>query len=108
MEGFGIKIFLDDIRAVDFKTLQYNLIRNYEYCIALIDAFGDELDFISLDYHLGNASEHTGYDVLVYMHEHGISPDHINIHSDHYTGVIQMEKYARENFQSSTLTKNPV
>ena len=96
------------MRTVDFKSLQYNLVRNYEYCLALIDAIGDDLDFISLDYHLGSGAKNTGYDVLVYMHERGISPDHINIHSDHYTGAIQMERYARDNFPNSILTINSV
>lgn len=94
---------------MDCKKHQYNLVRNYQYCIALIDAFKNDLDYISLDYHLGSEVEHTGYDVLVYMHENKIYPNHINIHSDHETGVRKMENYAKKNFKNLKIrmTRNP-
>lgn len=59
-----MKIIIDDKR--DFSKGDYNCIRTYEDCILLLNVF-KEIDFISLDYDLG--SEHTGYDILVYMFE---------------------------------------
>ena len=95
-------IFLDDMRSTP-KYGNYNTARSYDSCISLLMIFGDELEKISLDYDLGTLNE-TGYDVLVYMKEHGIKPKYINIHSDHPEGARMMVKYANENFPKSIVT----
>lgn len=59
-----------------------------------------------LDYDL--AERETGYDVLVYMVEHGNYVKHINIHSDHSIGVPKMTAYVQEHFPNTELTFNPV
>jgi hypothetical protein len=92
-----MKIFLDDIRKID-ENLGNAVVRNYESCIELISNSRNDLDFVSLDYSLG--SEKTGLDVLVYMVENRIYPNHINIHSDHEVGVPIMRKYVQENFSN--------
>lgn len=96
-----MKIILDDRR--EFPNGAYNCVRTYGDCVKLLRVFR-KVRFISLDYDLG--AEQTGYDVLVYMHEHGISAEHINIHSDHVEGVTQMRRYAEEHFAASVLTFN--
>ena len=99
-----MKIILDDTR--NLPKSGYNCCRSYDDCIALIDILRNDIDFISLDYSL--AEENTGYDVLVYMKENNISPNHINIHSDHELGVPKMKKYAEYNFKNSIITINPL
>lgn len=96
-----MKIILDDKRPLPDGP--YNCVRTYDDCIELIDLFR-KINFISLDYDLGAAK--TGYDVLVYMAENNIPVEHINIHSDHSTGVPIMRKYAQKNFPNTVLTFN--
>lgn len=71
-----------------------------------MEIFKDDLKFVSLDYHLGSNSIYSGYDVLLYMYENKIYPEHINIHSDHETGAEKMYRYAKENFPNSLITRN--
>lgn len=101
-----MKIFLDDIRSID-PELQYATVRTYAQCVLLLGIFKDNISAISLDYDLG-PDINTGYNVLVYMHENGIEPKFINIHSTHKEGVIKMESYLRENFKNSSHTRNRV
>ncbi len=103
-----IKIFLDDIRKVDCKKHRYNRVWTYSDCITLIEIFKDNLKFISLDYHLGTNSTHSGYDVLIYMYEHKIYPEHINIHSDHEIGAERMYKFAKRYFTNTLITRNKI
>lgn len=99
-----MKIILDDIRG--FPKSGYNCVRNYEDCILLLSIFQNNLEFISLDYDLG--TEHTGYDVLVYMHLLGIEPKHINIHSDHCIGAPKMKAFAETYFKNTVITDNKI
>ena len=78
------------------------IVRNYEECILLVDAFKDNLEFVTLDYDL--RSESTGLNVLEYMVEHKIEPQHINIHSNHYAGRETMKEYAEQNFPNAKVT----
>lgn len=96
-----MKIILDDKRA--FPNDTYNCVRTYEECIELLRLFR-KARFLSLDYDLG--SKHTGYDVLVYMHDNGITAGQINIHSDHSEGVPKMRQYVQEHFPDAALTFN--
>ena len=98
-----MKLILDDRRPM--PNGPYNCVRTYEECVEFLRLFRT-ISFISLDYDLG--AKETGLDVLVYMHENGISPSHINIHSDHKLGVPQMQKYAEEHFPKVRLTFNPL
>lgn len=97
-----MRIILDDKR--NFPDREYNCCRSYDDCIALIDIFKNDIQFISLDYDLDE--DNTGYDVLVYMKENNIFSDHINIHSSHELGVPKMKKYADYNFKDSVITIN--
>lgn len=101
-----MKIFLDDKREMHGKH-QFNCVTTYFQCVALIDAFKN-IEVISLDYNLGVNSEYTGFDVLVYMHEHGIKPKHINIHSSHQVGAPKMREYAEKNFPDTIVTTNKI
>lgn len=96
------KIFLDDNRAFPDASLGYNCVQNYEECILLVDAFKNNIEFITLDYDLH--SEYTGLNVLQYMVEHKIEPQHINIHSNHYAGIETMKEYAEQNFPNTKVT----
>ena len=64
-----MKIILDDRRYVPDNS-PYNLVRDYAECVELLRLFR-RVSYISLDYNLGSVK--TGYDVLVYMKENGIS-----------------------------------
>ena len=97
-----MKIILDDKRVFPTKG-GYNCVRTYEDCALLLITF-KELSFISLDYDL--SSEYTGYDVLVYMSENGIRPEHINVHSSHYLGKFKMVRYAKKHFPTTIITEN--
>jgi hypothetical protein len=101
-----VKIFLDDYRYANSRIFGYNRIWAYSDCIALIDAFKDDLEFISLDYHLGLTQ--TGYDVLVYMHERNIHPKHINIHTDDKDSSMEMLEFAEKHFPNTAITQNKI
>lgn len=97
-----MKIILDDLR--DFPTNgYYNCCRTYDDCVLLIDIFR-EISFISLDYNLSD--NHKGYEVLVFLKEKNIQPEHINIHSDDIRGIEKMEIYIKENFKNASFSKN--
>lgn len=96
-----MKIIVDDKR--DFPKGNYNCVRTYEDCIFLLSIF-KKITFISLDYDLG--TEHTGYDILVYMFENGVKPNHINIHSDHCIGVSKMKNFIETHFKNTIITEN--
>ncbi len=106
--GDIIKIYLDDARKIDHNTYKYNRVYTYEQCVILMDAFKNDLEFISLDYHLGSESMYSGYDVLLYMQKNNIRPRHINIHSDHSEGANKMHEFAREHFRSSVITRTKI
>lgn len=94
-----MKFFLDDIRNIDTQ-LGYITFRKYEDFIRELSAFRNILETVSLDYSLG--TEKTGYDVLVFMSENEIYPNHINVHSDHEFGVPKMRAYLERKFPSTT------
>ena len=96
-----MKIILDDKRPMPEGP--YNCVRTYEECIKLLDLFR-RVSFLSLDYDLG--SDKTGFDVLVFMREHSIEAEHINIHSDHTVGVPRMREFIQQNCPRSSLTFN--
>lgn len=96
-----MKIILDDRRT--FPDGSYNCVRTYEDCIRLLRIFR-KASFLSLDYNLG--SDKTGLDVLIYMHENGMTAEHINIHSDNSVGIPKMRKYAEAHFPNTVLTFN--
>jgi len=98
-----MKIFLDDTREVDEKN-KYNVVRYYDDCIMLVDIFRNDIEWISLDYDLSATCRNTGFDVLVYMFENKIFPEHINIHSNHDTGADKMKAYANKNFPNTKIT----
>ena len=96
-----MKIILDDRRT--FPEGPYNCVRTYDDCIRLLRLFR-KAAYLSLDYDLG--ADNTGLDVLIYMHENGLTAEQINIHSDHSEGVPKMRKYAEEHFPGAILTFN--
>lgn len=100
-----MKIIVDDKREVKVAT-GFQIAKTYEEAIIWIKvskALG--IEFISLDYDLGD-KQHNGLSILVYMFENNVSPKHINIHSDHPTGVKSMKDYCQQNFKDVTLTLN--
>lgn len=99
-----MKIFLDDYRKAGEG---YTQVWTYKQCIKLLDKYRDSVVFVSLDYDLGRGDK-SGYDVLVYMKENGIKPNHINIHSDHSEGTPKMTKYAEDNFKGTEVTINQI
>ena len=99
-----IKMILDDSREFP-ENGGYTCVRTYKDCVLLLSVFRN-VDFISLDYHLG--TDKTGLDVLIYMVENNINTEHINIHSDHERGVPIMEEYIAKHFPGVRLTKNKI
>ncbi len=98
----GLKLFVDDTR--EFPK-GFECARSYEECLLLFRLFGRSgFEFVTLDYSLGGA--HTGLDILAYMSEHGIAPEHINIHSNHIEGMQLMRRYAEEHFPDARVTMN--
>jgi len=87
------RIFLDDIRKAPDRS--WITVRTYDQCTRILSHV-KHIDVISLDYDLHELK--TGYDVLVYMHEHDIVPDEILIHSTHYFGKERMMEYVRTYF----------
>lgn len=101
-----MKVFLDDIRNID-GSLGYCVVRNYNQCIALLDALKSDIDIISMDYNLGSTKN--GLDVLVYMNKYDIFIDTINIHSGSDFGTSLMKEYISNNFPKNTnLTLNSI
>ena len=100
----SVKIFLDDTR--DAPLGSFCCVSTYEDCIILLSAFSNDVEFLDLDYYLGEDSKCSGLDVLVFMKEHGIHPNHINIHSSHETGAPKMLEYVRKYFPNSLVTTN--
>jgi len=70
-----------------FPDGSYNCVRFYEECVEFLRIFRT-FSFVGPDWNPGTAE--TGLDVLIYMHDNGISPAHINIHSDLMLGVPLM------------------
>lgn len=101
-----MRIIVDDKRRLPTHG-GYNCVRNYEYCVILLDVFRS-IKFISLDYDLGSEEGDIGYDILVYMNNKKIHPEHINIHSTHPTGNIDMFRYASKHFTYSRVTNNRI
>jgi hypothetical protein len=100
-------VFLDDTREIPSKYA-YSCVRTYEECITLLSVFSEEVEFISLDYNLGKNSKYSGYDVLVFMYENGIHPNHINIHSSHQNGAHKMKEYTEKYFPNTIVTANKI
>lgn len=102
----SVKVFLDDTR--DAPSGSFCCARTYEDCILLLSVFSNDVEFLDLDYYLGRNAKYSGLDVLVFMKEHGIHPNHINIHSSHETGAPKMLEYARKYFPNSIVTANKI
>ena len=98
-----MKIILDDRRPLPEDSVEYNCFRTYEECTYVLRNI-HTIRYISLDYDLGGGE--TGLSVLKYMVEHGNDVKHINIHSDHPTGVPKMKEYAEKHFPNTELTFN--
>ena len=100
-----MKIILDDRRPLPEDSREYNCLRTYEECAFLLRNI-HTIRYISLDYDLGEGE--TGLSVLKYMVECGNDVAHINIHSNHPTGVAKMEAYAKAHFPNTELTFHPL
>lgn len=104
----AMKIYLDDQRNFPHIEMHYSTARTYEECLQWIDYchVGEvTIENINLDYDLGTSK--TGLDVLKYLHEKQIIPETITIHSTHYDGVREMEKYIKQHFKESKYNYNP-
>lgn len=101
-----MKLFLDDRRSAP-RGRGYTSADNYAEFLALLDKYRDCLEEVSLDYDLGWDSMFTGFDALKYMKRHDIYPEHINVHSTHFSGRDKMLRYAEANFPDSLVTGRP-
>lgn len=101
-----MKIFVDDIRKINID--EYSVFKTYEDCIIYLNSFKYEIEIISLDYDLGSTSKYTGYDIIEYMYNNNIVPNHINIHSTHPTGSIKIKEFAENNFPNTIVTTNKI
>lgn len=102
-----MKIYLDDKRNFPAYELHYSTVRTYEECIEWIDycCLGKiTIENINLDYDLGASK--TGLDILKYLFTKQIIPESITIHSTHYDGVREMEKYIKQYFKESRYNYN--
>ena len=106
MEVLAMKIFLDDFRDIPAGSTGFNVAKNYEQCEMMLEIFGNDLEFIDLDYDLGGHK--TGLDILIFMKSNNIMPKHINIHSDHPEGAPAMRHFAEENFPDSLITMTAI
>ena len=98
-----MKLYLDDYRRAP-EGVGFESADNYADFLALLDRYRYCIELVDLDYDLGYDSRFTGYDALVYMKKHGIIPEHINVHSTHYSGREKMLRYATVNFPDSLVT----
>ena len=98
-----MKLYLDDYRRAP-EGVGFEPADNYADFLALLDRYRYCIELVDLDYDLGYDSRFTGYDALVYMKKHGIIPEHINVHSTHYSGRAKMLRYATVNFPDSLVT----
>ena len=87
-----MKLFVDDARTSTERD--YECAEDYEGAILLLRYM--DIEFATLDYSLGD--EHTGLDILKFMHENKKYPRHLNIHSDHSKGRVLMFDFAKNNF----------
>lgn len=99
-----LKIIVDDNRVFPNDDT-YQCVRSYEACIQLLSNV-QVVNFISLDYDLGDQNGKTGLSILEWLKQYHIIVKHINIHSDHSQGKIQMKHYAKDNFTNSIITMN--
>lgn len=100
----SVGIILDDWRPFPEDSIYY-CVRAYADCICLLRLF-HSISFISLDYDL--EEDETGLDVLKFILENGNDVKHINIHSAHPIGILQMQEFAETYFPNSKLTFNPM
>lgn len=98
-----MKLYLDDYRTPP-EDAGYISADNFADFLTLLDTYRYSIELADLDYDLGYDSLYSGYHVLVYMKEHGICPEHINIHSTHDIGRVKMLKYAAANFPDALVT----
>ena len=96
-------LYLDDWRTPP-KGKNIKSADNFADFLALIDKYRDCIEMVDLDYDLGYDSLKNGYHVLVYMKNHDIKCEHINVHSTHPHGRDIMITYAKANFPESTVT----
>lgn len=100
-----MKLFVDDKRKKPDDEMMTK-VKTFGMATTLMKAM--KYEFVSLDYDLGQ-DQPTGLDILKWMHENERYPEHINIHSDHPTGVNEMMAYIKENFPADIeVTKNKV
>jgi len=98
-----MKLFVDDNRSP--LDAGFTIVRNYEKAIILIDLI--DFEFVSLDFDLGE--KHNGLDIIKHMINEERFPSHLNIHSTHPKGSIEMYKLAKSLFPKSvTITRNSV
>ena len=98
-----MKLYLDDRRTPPRES-GFRAADNYADFLALVDRYRNCLEVGSLDYDLGRDSLFTGFDALKYMKKHGITPQHINVHSTHISGRDKMLTYAAANFPDTLVT----
>ena len=98
-------IFIDDNRPNPHPE-KYNSFKSVEEAIELMSLITPS--FVSTDYDLGR-DKMDGLDLLRWIHNNKKYPKHINIHSDHPTGVNEMMAFIKENFPADIeITKNKV
>lgn len=94
-----IKLWLDDVRdPARFGRLNWVWVKNYDEAVAFLSNKDVEVLEASLDHDLtidqtfGQPDEEkTGYDVVLWMEEHGVFPkDGVTVHSANPSGAERM------------------
>lgn len=82
-----INLYIDDLRIVPENFV---VARTYLEAIKILKK--EEINILSLDHDLGiiDGEDKTGYDIVKFMCENGISPNYIYIHTDNVVGRKNM------------------
>lgn len=82
-----MNLFVDDLRTPKTNK-KWIIVRNYNDAISIIK--NDNIDYLSLDHDLGE--EKTGYDIILYIIENNLYPNHVSIHSANPVGFENIAK----------------
>ena len=96
-----MKLFVDDTRPFP-KSEEFICCRDYNEATRAL--LRHEFEYVSLDFDLGDGPN--GLDILLWIRNTSKYIPHINIHSSHIIGRVQMKKFCESNFPNSKITMN--
>ncbi|MFZ4452481.1 cyclic-phosphate processing receiver domain-containing protein [Salibacterium aidingense] len=91
-------IFLDDVRP---GPEDHIVVKTAEECMLLLRD-GEPVSHLSLDHDLGSKKTN-GFDVVLYLLEHNLYPDHITIHSANAAAGKKMYQHLLEGKKSGSV-----